>query len=85
MIKDIIFELSNQNNMTHTTADRLVEYKGKYYTGVDIEAMREWISDCQWGDLDTEDIADLSELEVLAGVHRSYDGGLPAFMSDNSL
>lgn len=68
-----------------TTTDTLIHYKGRYYTGTDIVAMREWISDCQWGDLDPEDIADLSELEVLVGVHRSYDGGLPAFMSDNSL
>lgn len=36
---------------TTLTTEALIEYKGKYYTGSDIEAMREWIADCEWSDL----------------------------------
>lgn len=62
------------------TSDTLVQYKGCYYTGTDIAAMREWISDCQWQDLDMNDIAELSQFQVLAGIDRTVDGGLSEFI-----
>lgn len=74
---------SNQNNMQHPlTTDSLVHYKGRYYTGTDIAAMREWISDCRWPDLDSEDIEELTPNQVLAGIARNVDGGLSEFMSN---
>lgn len=45
-----------------------------------IAQAREWCSDCDW--LDSEDIADLTPAEVLAGVERHYEGGLAQFIKD---
>ena len=72
----VIFDLSKQANMTTVTT-----YKGIEYTDQDIAAMREWISDCQWADLDADGIDELSAIEVLQGVERNVDGGLVEFMS----
>lgn len=67
--------------MTHTiTSDRLIQYKGHYYTGTDINAMREWISDCQWADMDEDEIAELDDTTILRGVNRHVDGGLHEFI-----
>ena len=45
-----------------------------------IKAMRDWIADCSWLDLPPEEVADLTEAEVLAGVARHYAGGVEAFL-----
>lgn len=62
------------------TTDTLIQYNGRYYTGYDIEAMREWIDQCQWGDIESAD--DLSDFEVLRGVDDNVDGGLTEFMAN---
>lgn len=46
-----------------------------------IQAMRDWIADCSWPDLPPDEVADLTEAEVIAGVARHYDGGLAAFQA----
>ena len=43
-----------------------------------LAAMREWIADCYWPDLD--DAAELSPAEIIRGVRRHFDGGMAAFM-----
>lgn len=48
----------------------------------DIEAMRWWIGDCAWGDMDEESIAALTEGQILRGIARWYDGGIAGFMAD---
>lgn len=55
-------------------------YKCIEYTKQDIAAMREWIADCEWPNLDTTDIKQLSALQVLKGIERNYEGGLNEFM-----
>ncbi len=45
-----------------------------------LHAMREWISDCQWRELDAADVGELTDAEVIEGVRRHYDGGITAFM-----
>ena len=47
-----------------------------------IAAAREWILDCQWEDLDEEDIPELSDTEVINGIARNYDGGIKGFILD---
>lgn len=41
---------------------------------------RSWIGDCEWRDLEPEDVAELTDAEIMRGVARHYDGGLAAFI-----
>lgn len=50
------------------------------YTAAQIQDMKNWIMDCVWQDLDTDDVAQLTDTEVLRGVQKHYDGGLAEFM-----
>ena len=43
---------------------------------------REWIKDCEWANIDDEEIDELSDLEVLSGIENHYDGGLRQFVKD---
>lgn len=43
---------------------------------------RSWIGDCQWGDLETEDVCSLTDDAAFAGVDRHYQGGFDAFKRD---
>lgn len=52
------------------------------YSDAVVGAAREWLSDCYWSDLDAEDIEDLPEAVVIAGVDRHYDGGMAQLISD---
>ena len=47
-----------------------------------LSAMREWVSECQWGDLGDGDIDELSDEQILRGVQRSYSGGIAQFIRD---
>ncbi len=62
------------------TTDTLIQYKGRYYTGTDIKAMREWVSDCQWEDVDEGEIEELSDKQILRGVDAHVHGGLHEFI-----
>jgi len=50
------------------------------YSPETLAAMREWIADCYWPDLDASDVATLSDAEVIAGVRKHFDGGIPEFL-----
>lgn len=50
------------------------------FTPEQILAMREWIKDCQWGDMSEEDIDELSDEEIIRGVNKHYDGGTWEFL-----
>ncbi len=45
-----------------------------------VKAMRNWIADCSWPDLPPEEVAELTEAEVVAGVAKHYAGGVEAFL-----
>lgn len=45
-----------------------------------LAAMREWIADCVWPDLEPGEVEALSAAQVIGGVRRHFDGGLDAFM-----
>lgn len=45
-----------------------------------IKAMREWIADCSWRDIESEDVELLTESELVAGIKKHYAGGIEAFL-----
>lgn len=49
-----------------------------------VAAMRSWVADCDgtWGDIDADDVPNLTDVEVVDGVRRHYDGGVAAFVAD---
>jgi len=50
------------------------------YDEATIKAMRDWVADCVWSDLDPEDVASLTDAEIVAGVRKHYVGGVDAFL-----
>lgn len=42
-------------------------------------AMKDWIADCVW--LDEDELDEWTDLEVIRGVHRHYEGGIEAFIA----
>jgi hypothetical protein len=49
-----------------------------------IRAAREWVKDCEWGDLEPEDVDRLTRRLLVRGVERHYEGGWLQFVADNS-
>ena len=45
-----------------------------------IKAAREWLKDCQWDDLDCEEVDELPDEEIVKGIKRHYDGGINSFL-----
>lgn len=45
-----------------------------------IQAMRDWLSDCDWLDADECDFASMPDWQVIRGVARWFDGGLTGFV-----
>ena len=44
-----------------------------------VTAAREWLSDCQWSNMEPEDFATVPDDAILRAVEQHYDGGLVAF------
>ena len=50
-----------------------------------INQMRDWVKDCQWGDVaDESDVDDFSNEQIVKGVQKYYDGGVKAFLKDSN-
>lgn len=45
-----------------------------------MEEMRDWVKDCQWGDITEEDIDEMSDEEIIKGIKKHYSGGLKGFL-----
>lgn len=54
---------------------------GGYVDDRAIEPMREWLIDCEWGDVEPCEIAEFNARTILKAVHRHYDGGIEGFLS----
>jgi hypothetical protein len=53
-------------------------------TADEITAMREWLADCDFKDIDTDEALDpdlVTDAEVLDAVEQHYGGGLVAFLA----
>lgn len=49
-----------------------------------VNDMRDWIKDCQWNDVDDEDVDAMTDEELLRGIEQHYDGGLPMFLRNSN-
>lgn len=47
-----------------------------------LTAMREWVSECVWADMDEEEIAELTATQLMRGVEKHYAGGVAQFRID---
>ena len=47
-----------------------------------VEDMRDWLLDCDWADVDSEDIEAMPTSLILEAVKRHYRGGVAGFMRD---
>ena len=45
-----------------------------------LDEMRGWLSDCEWADVDAEDIAAMPAERIIAAVRRHFDGGVVGFL-----
>jgi hypothetical protein len=61
-----------------------LSFKGKTYQFTDeaVDEMRTWVSDCQWEDIESEEIEDLPLATLVSGIESNYDGGLFQFLRD---
>jgi hypothetical protein len=48
----------------------------------EIRAMRAWIADCEWADLDVDSLAELTDECVIRGIRQHYEGGIAQFRAD---
>jgi hypothetical protein len=49
-----------------------------------ISAARSWIADCEWADTGPDDVAGLTDAEVVRGIQRHYQGGWLRFVADGA-
>ena len=48
-----------------------------------IKHMRDWVKDCSWGEqFEEHEIDELSDIQILQGVQRHYEGGIKQFIQD---
>jgi hypothetical protein len=47
-----------------------------------LQAAREWLADCQWEDIDAEEIQQLDAATITRAVRRHYHNGLSGFIAD---
>jgi hypothetical protein len=47
-----------------------------------IQDMRDWLSDCQWNEVDADDIAEMPAERIVRAVGLHYDGGVDAFLRE---
>lgn len=48
-----------------------------------VAEMRSWLSECEWSDVDGDDIATMSDERVIRAVQAHYVGGVVAFLLES--
>lgn len=51
---------------------------------VHLAEMRAWLSECDWQDVDAEDIAELPDETIRRAVDKHYCGGVRQFVRDGA-
>lgn len=52
------------------------------YTAQHIQEMKDWLADCVWQDVDSDDIQSMSNEQIIKAVKRHYHGGVDQFIAD---
>ncbi len=47
-----------------------------------LKSMREWLMDCDWRDLDADQIEELEDWRIINAVGRHWDGGLTEYVRE---
>lgn len=61
---------------------RILQLAKRYAEADVLGDMRGWLMDCEWRDIDCEDIAELDAAHIVGAVARHYEGGVAQFMRD---
>jgi hypothetical protein len=48
-------------------------------TQTELEAARDWLKDCVWANMESEDFDDVSDCAIERGVAKHYSGGVEEF------
>jgi hypothetical protein len=48
-----------------------------------LNAMKDWLSQCIWSDIDSEEISDMPVSEIIGAIKRHYAGGVAQFLKDS--
>ena len=89
-LKTIIAELVKEINHTQDSRGNSIIAQGAPGSVVRfvtenpelIKQMRDWVKDCEWSDMsDESDVDELSDIEILKGIQRNYDGGIKEFIA----
>jgi hypothetical protein len=51
-------------------------------TNEELHYARTWVAECDWADLDDEDVAELTDEEIVDGIEAHYEGGVEQFKKD---
>jgi hypothetical protein len=46
-----------------------------------IEDARDWVSECEWADMDDDDLSELTDKQIIQGITRHFDGGWSGFLA----
>lgn len=88
--KTIVEELIKEINHTQDSSGKSIVAQGapgsviRFVTENPelIKQMRDWVKDCEWSDIgDESDVDELSDMEILKGIQRNYDGGIKEFIA----
>lgn len=59
----------------------MIEFNGRVYTQEEVQVMRDWVSECSWGEnFEPDEIQEMDAIIIVRGVNRHFDGGLAEFM-----
>lgn len=50
-----------------------------------MKRMRDWLNDCEWVEISSDDIAGMSAADVIRAVDKQHEGGIPGFLEDERL
>lgn len=48
-----------------------------------VNEMRNWIKECNWQDVEDEDVDNMTDEELIRGINNHYSGGIDQFIKDS--